>query len=208
MVPANKKEIALNNNSIIRLIKATDISQVLEINKPFVTLTTITPEYEIPHLEDFSREIKNTAGYYPVLVCEVNDVVIGYALAKKYRLAAGHQWSAETSIYVESGHQGSGVAKALYQALFNILKLQRIVNAFAGLVLPNTKSEVFHKNLGFKEVGIFDKGIYKLGNWHDIKWLQLSLNEHSKNPLLPKSIREVMETPMFKTILEQANNFS
>ncbi|KAA9037175.1 N-acetyltransferase family protein [Ginsengibacter hankyongi] len=207
MAPVNKNEIDLTNNPVIRLITATDIGQVLELYKPFVTLTTITPEYQVPHLEDFSREIKNTADYYPVLVCEVNNIVIGYTLAKRYRLAAGHQWSAETSIYVESRHQGRGVAKALYQALFNILKLQGIVNVFAGLVLPNTRSEVFHKNLGFQEVGIFYEGIYKLGNWHDVKWLQLSLNEHSKNPLPPKSIREVIETPMFKTILGQANNF-
>lgn len=57
------------------------------------------------------------------------------------RLSAGHQWSVETSIYVESEHDGKVDAKAIYQALFNILKLQGIVNVFAGLVLPNTKSE-------------------------------------------------------------------
>ncbi|KAA9038716.1 N-acetyltransferase family protein [Ginsengibacter hankyongi] len=159
----------MNSNRTIRLIKTADISQVLELYKPFVTLTTITPEYEILQFEAFSREIRNTTTYYPVLVCEINNIIIGYALAKRYRLAAGHQWSVETSIYVESGHHGKGVAKTLYQALFNILRLQGIVNVFAGLVLPNTRSEVFHKNLGFQEVGIFNNGIYKLGNWHEYK---------------------------------------
>lgn len=208
MGSANKNEIDLNNNPVIRLINSNDISQVLEVYKPFVALTTITPEYEIPNLDDFSRDIKNIAAYYPVLVCEVNDRIIGYTLAKKYRLAAGHQWSVESSIYVQPGYYGKGIAKALYRVLFDILKLQGIINVFAGLVLPNTRSEIFHQNLGFREVGIFEKGIYKIDNWHDVKWLQLSIQEHAKNPLSPRSIKDVMEAPMFKTILEQANNFN
>ena len=193
------------NNPIIRLIKTADISQVLEIYKPFVTLTTITPEHEIPDPTEFSKKIKNIAAYYPILVCEINDIIIDYTSAQRFRLAQGHQWSAETSIYVAPAYYGTGVAKTLYQTLFNILKLQDLINVFAGIVLPNARSEVFHKNLGFQQVGIFEKGIYKLGNWHDVKWLQLNLKEHYKNPLLPKSIKEVMHSTMFGAILKQAN---
>ena len=195
----------MKNNPIIRLIKTADISQVLEIYKPFVTLTTITPEHEIPDLIDFSKKIKKIATYYPVLVCEMNGIIIGYTFANRFRQAQGHQWSAETSIYLVPGYYGKGVAKTLYQTLFNILKLQDLINVFAGIVLPNARSEAFHKNLGFQEIGIFEKGIYKFGNWHDVKWSQLSVKEHSKNPLFPKSIKEVMHTTPFADILKQAN---
>lgn len=195
----------MKGNPIIRLIKTADINQVLEIYKPFVTSTTITAEHEIPDPTDFSKKIKKIAGYYPVLVYEMNDIIIGYTFAQRFRLAQGHQWSAETSIYLVSDYYGKGVAKALYQALFNILELQDLINVFAGIVLPNPRSETFHKNLGFQQVGIFEKGIYKLGNWHDVKWLQLTLKEHYKNPILPKSIKEVMHTTMFGAILRQAN---
>lgn len=196
----------MKNNPVIRLIKTADISKVLEIYKPFVTSTTITPEHHAPDLIFFSKKIKKIAAYYPVLICEVNDIIIGYAFANRFRLAQGHQWSAETSIYLVSAYNGKGIAKTLYQALFNILKLQDLINVFAGIVLPNARSEVFHKSLGFEEVGIFEKGIYKLGNWHDVKWLQLSLKDHSKNPLFPKSIKEVMHTTKFVAILKHANN--
>ena len=195
----------MKNNPVIRLIKTADIRQVLEIYKPFVTSTTITPEHEVPDLADFSKKIKKIAAYYPVLVCEVNDIIIGYTFANRYRLAHGHQWSAETTIYLSPHYYGKGVAKTLYQSLFNILKLQDVINVFAGIVLPNARSEAFHKNLGFQEVGIFEKGIYKLGSWHDVKWLQLSIKEHSKNPLSPKSIKEVKHTTAFVAILKQTN---
>ena len=195
----------MKNNPIIRLIKTADISKVFEIYKPFVTLTTITPEHEITDPADFSKKIKKIAAYYPVLVCEMNDIIVGYTFASRFRLAQGHQWSVETSIYLVSGYYGRGVAKTLYQTLFNILKLQNLINVFAGIVLPNARSEAFHKNLGFQEVGIFEKGIYKFGNWHDVKWSQLSLKEHSKNPLFPKSIKEVMHTTPFADILKRAS---
>ena len=95
--------------------------------------------------------------------------MIGYTFANRFRLAQGHQWSAETSVYLGPGYSGKGVAKTLYQALFNMLQLQDVINVFTAIVLPNARSEVFHKNLGFQEAGIFEKGIYKPGNWHDVK---------------------------------------
>jgi len=191
---------------IIRLIKSTDIPQVLEIYKPFIISTSITPEYNIPSLEHFSAKIKSIANYYPVLVCEANKKIIGYTFANKYRLAQGHQWSAETSIYLSPAYYGKGVAKTLYQALFEILKLQNYINVFAGIVLPNKRSEVFHETLGFQEIGIFKTGIYKLESWHDVKWFQLNLSEHIKDPPLPKLVEEIMHAAEFDAILKQAND--
>ncbi|MGH2564950.1 MAG: GNAT family N-acetyltransferase, partial [Ginsengibacter sp.] len=153
----------------IRLLKSENISEVLEIYKPFITSTSITPEYNIPTLEDFSAKIENIAWEYPFLVCEANSKIIGYAYANKFRPTQGHQWSAETSIYISSRYQGNKVARPLYEYLFAILKLQNYINVFAGIVLPNKRSEIFHEKLGFRNVGIFKAGIYKLDDWHDVK---------------------------------------
>lgn len=197
-----KKIIYMEIKRIIRLIKSTDIPEVLEIYEPFVMSTSITPEYDVESLQKFSTKIKSISDYYPVLVCEVNKKMVGYTYANKYRLAQGHLWSAESTIYLSPDYYGKGVAKNLYQSLFAILKLQNFINVFAGIVLPNKRSEMFHENLGFQKVGIFKKGIYKLGNWHDVKWFQLSLAEHIKNPVLPKSFKEVMNTIELENILK------
>ena len=189
-------------NPIIRLIKSTDIPEILEIYKPFVS-SSITPEYDLESLQEFSTKIKSIFEYYPVLVCEVNGKIVGYTYANKYRVAQGHLWSAESTIYLSPGYYGKGVAKNLYQSLFAILKLQNFINVFAGIVLPNKRSEMFHENSGFQKVGIFKKGIYKLGNWYDVKWFQLSLAEHIKYPGLPKSLKEIMNTTEFENILKQ-----
>ena len=182
----------MKETPIIRLVKNADIAEILKIYKPFIASTSFTPEYDIPNLQNFSARIESIMNYYPVLVCEVSNNIVGYAYAKKYRAAQGHLWSAESSIYVSPGYHGKWIATNLYKALFAILKLQNFINVFAGIVLPNERSEKFHKNLGFQEVGIFRKGIYKLGNWHDVKWYQLNLSDHVTNPTLPKSITEAM----------------
>ena len=200
-----KHEIYMKDVPIIRFIKNRDIPEVLEIYKPFIISSSITPEYDIPHMHRFSTKIKSIAKYYPVLVCEVNKKIIGYTYANKYRLAQGHLWTVESSIYLSPDYYGKGVAKNLYQALFAILKLQNFINVFAGIVLPNKRSEIFHENLGFQKVGIFNKGIYKLGSWHDVKWFQLNVAEHINNPPLPKSVKEVMDTTEFETILKKVN---
>lgn len=50
----------------------------MEIYKPFVTLTTTTPEHVIPDQINFKKRIKKTAAYYPILVCEAKDT--GYCV--------------------------------------------------------------------------------------------------------------------------------
>ncbi len=190
---------------IIRLVKSADFAAVLEIYKPFVTSTGITPEDEVPGLQEFSIKIDGLANNYPFLISEVNGKVTGYTFANNFRAAQGHKWSVEVSIYLSKDYYGKGVAAALYQSLFAILKLQNYINVFAGIVLPNQRSEVFHKNLGFQEVGTFKKGVYKLGNWHDVRWFQLNLTENCENPPFPKPVKEIIHTTEFETILKQAN---
>ncbi len=199
--------ISLENNPQIRLVTSNDIMDVLEIYKPFVTSTAITLEYDDAGLEDFLKKIDNITSEYPFLVCEAGNKIIGYTYANKYRFPKGHQWSAEISIYISSGYHGKGIAKILYETLFSILKLQNFINVFAGIVLPNIKSEEFHKKLNFQEAGIFKNGGYKLGNWHDVKWFQLNLSEHTYNPPLPKTIHQIIHTPEFETILKEANEY-
>jgi len=98
------------------------------------------------------------------------------------------------------------MAVVLYQTLFSLLRLQGYFNVYAGVGLPNKKSESFHQALGFEEIGIFKKVGYKLGNWHDTRWFQLHLANHPQNPPFPQKLADVKNTDAFRHIIEQANN--
>jgi phosphinothricin acetyltransferase len=66
----------------------------------------------------------------------------------KHRDRKGYQWCTEPSVYISEKYFGFGIANALYTALFDILKIQGYVNAYAVITLPNERSIAFIKNSG------------------------------------------------------------
>src|SRR5205823_4346286 len=89
------------------------------------------------------------------------------------------------SAYVRQDRHRRGVGRALYTRLFEILRRQGFVNAFAGITLPNPGSVGLHEAMGFEFIGVY-RGIgYKGGAWHDVGWYQLALQRRPDNPAPP-----------------------
>lgn len=195
----------MNNKYSIRLITANDASEVLAIYEHYVLNTIISFEYEAPTLEEYTQRIKTNTDDYPWLVCTYEDKIIGYAYASKHRYRTAYQWSPESTIYLANEAHGTGIARILYETLFDLLKLQGHFNVYAGVALPNEKSMRFHKAMCFEDIGIFKKVGYKHGNWHDTHWFQLFLTDHVLNPATPKKLYEVINHTDFQNILAMAN---
>jgi phosphinothricin acetyltransferase len=189
----------------IRLIDLNDAKATLEIYRPFVEKTVISFEYDVPDLQEWETRIKTNTAKYPWLVCEYNNEIIGYAYGSKHRYRTAYSWSAESTVYLSDKFHRMGIAKVLYETLVNLLKLQGYVNVYAGVTVPNEKSEAFHQALGFYEVGVFKKTGFKFGAWYDTRWFQLHLAEHSINPSKLKTLSEIQNTPAFEAILRSAN---
>jgi L-amino acid N-acyltransferase YncA len=195
----------MRNHSEIRLINESDAESVLEIYKPYVLNTIISFEYEAPSLDEYSKRIKTITSEYPWLVCVMDNKIVGYAYASTHRYRTAYQWSPESTIYLSPGFHRRGIARILYSTLFSILKLQGYYNVYAGVGLPNEKSEGFHKALGFEEIGVFKKIGYKFGNWHDTRWFQIQLTDHNLKPGVPKKTSEITGTSSYLEIISSAN---
>src|SRR5262249_15175766 len=154
----------------------------LEIYTPFIVHTTVSFEYEVPSVDEFSLRIKKYLQDYPWIVCEYKERIIGYAYASKHRNRTAYQWSVESSVYIHQDFHRKGIAKILYETLFELLRHQGILNAYAGIALPNDKSLHFHHACGFRDVGTYKKVGYKLGAWNDVLWLSFPLNEYPEFP--------------------------
>lgn len=74
------------------------------------------------------------------------------------------------------------MGRRLYEALFGVLRRQRLVSAFAAISLPNPASVALHEALGFQAVGVLRRAGYKLGGWRDVGWWQLALREPPDDP--------------------------
>ena len=187
--------------SSIRIANSEDAKAVLSIYSPFILQTGVTQETEVPAEDAFQQRIINTLKERPWLVCEIENEIAGFAYAGKHRERKGYQWCIEPSVYIDEKYYRYGIAKALYTALFEILKIQGFVNAYAVITLPNEKSVSFHKNFGFKHLTTYTRIGYKLGKWHDVDWWELQINAHQKFPESP-----LMFSDLDKGILDQILN--
>ena len=120
---------------------------------------------------------------YPWLVADDNDSVIGYAYAGAHRERAAYAWSAEVSVYVAETARRRGVARRLYQTLFDLLDRQGYRMAYAGITLPNPASVGFHEAMGFEPVGVYHNVGWKHGQWRDVGWWELVLGDNA--PAVP-----------------------
>lgn len=177
----------------IRPVKLSDAPAILAIYAPYITDSVITFEYDVPTVTEFTERIQNIQKQLPYLVAEVDGRVLGYAYASRHRDRIAYQWSVETSVYVHPNGHRQGIARQLYTTLFNLLRRQGYYNAYAGITLPNLKSEAFHQTMGFEPVGTFANIGYKFGAWHDVAWFQLTLQPHVVDPLPPTPARTTFE---------------
>ncbi len=49
--------------------------------------------------------------------------------------------------------------------------------------------------MGFEPVGTYRKVGYKRGEWHDVRWYQRRIGEHSKEPEPPIGLPDVRDSP-------------
>ena len=167
---------------IIRTATPKDAERLVVIYSYYVENTTVTFEYDVPTIEEFGQRIETTLMSFPYLVAEDNGIIKGYCYASPFKTRKAYSWSVETSIYVDKDSHGQGIGATLYNKLEQYLKMQNIINMYAGISYPNDDSEAFHKKSGYKKVAHFEKCGYKLGKWVDVIWMEKFIGEHTDNP--------------------------
>ena len=192
---------------MIRIATKDDAEGMLDIYAPFILNSGITQETEVPSIEDFQKRVQSNLKERPWLVCEINGEIAGYAYAGKHRDRKGYQWCVESSLYISEKYFSMGIAHALYAALFDILKLQGYVNAYAVITLPNERSIAFHKKFGFDHLTTYPKIGYKLGQWHDVGWMQYEVIPHNNDPKDPIKF-PVIDRSLVEQILIRASSLA
>ncbi len=177
--------------NVIRLANISDAENIYNIYKDIVENSTISFEYEIVSRYEIERRIQSVFNVYPWIICEVDGEFAGYAYANKHKERAAYKWSVDTSIYVDKKFYKKGIGKELYSKLFEILKSQGFINAYAGIALPNEASISLHKSFGFEIIGIYHKTGFKFGKWIDVSWWEKKIQKIPIQPIPTKLISEI-----------------
>ena len=189
----------------IRLIEQKDINDVRCIYAPYILNTAITFEYEVPAIEEFEARVLTTTQQFPYLICEIDDVIAGYAYATTQYERKAYQWNCELSVYIAPDYFGKHIATAFYHSLIELLKLQGYINVYARVNADNEASNHLHHSFGFHSVGISKNTGYKFGIWHDITTLQKQIGEYDLNPNPPISIHEIDKTKLPQIFVDAVN---
>jgi L-amino acid N-acyltransferase YncA len=109
----------------------------------------------------------------------------------------------ETSIYIDARVRRRGIGRALYAALFDFLRRQGYVNAYAGITLPNPASQRLHESMGFAPIGVYSRIGFKFGTWHDVAWFQLRLQEATVPVPEPTPAKGLFEESGVRSLLRE-----
>ena len=159
-----------------------DAEACAAIYAPHVEGSAVSFEETAPGAVEMARRIERYGTSHAWLVAEHEGRVVGYAYATAFNERPAYRWSASVSVYIADGARGSGVGRALYEALFARLRERGFRMACAGITLPNEPSMRLHESLGFGLVGINREIGWKQGAWHDVGWYQLELTPASEGP--------------------------
>ena len=185
----------------LRLAVSTDAAAIADIYGPFCESTPISFEVMAPTAQEIARRIDRITAQYPWLVLDDGGIVAGYAYASQHRERLAYQWSVDVAVYVRSEYRRLGVARALYAALLDLLRLQGYFKAYGGITLPNPASVALHESVGFKPIAVYRGVGYKLGTWHDVAWYGAELQPEQSAPDRPHPIGEFVESPSWREAL-------
>lgn len=167
---------------MIRQATSEDLLDILKIYNDAILHTTAVYAYEPQTLENRQAwyEQKMQEGY-PILVCEQDHRVVGFATFGPFRAWPAYQYSIEHSVYVDAASRKQGIGTALVKEIIAIAKEREYMTLIAGIDAENEKSIAMHKNFGFVHSGTIRKAGFKFNKWLDLAFYQLELNG-PKNP--------------------------
>lgn len=162
-----------------------DAAAVAAIYRPAIETTIASFEEPAPDASAMAVRMRDTLQRYPWLVAVDGDTVVGYACAAPHAERAGYRWSVNVSAYVDPAFHGRGIGRQLYDELLPVLRSQRLVNAYAGIALPNPASVALHESIGMRRIGIYERVGFKHGRWIGVAWYGLRLTDPEGTPPEP-----------------------
>lgn len=172
----------------IRDAKEADIPAITDIYNDAVTRTTAVWNDTVVDRANRIAWLRDRQGAgHPVLVAgSPGKDVLGYASFGDWRAWPGYRHTVEHSVYVRSDCHGQGLGQALMSALIVRARDCGKHVMVAGIEARNTGSIRLHEKLGFEHAGHMTEVGAKFGEWLDLIFMQLRLDDRRSPDVLRK----------------------
>ena len=111
----------------------------------------------------------------PIFVAEVGGEVAGWCSLSPWSPKRAYVTTVEESIYIDDAHRGEGLGGKLLTAAIDAARERGTHVVMAGVVACQEPSLALHRALGFEQTGLHPHMGFKLGEWHDVAYLQRAL---------------------------------
>lgn len=166
----------MTHQAQVRAAVAADAERICGIYNHYVLNSTITFEEFPVTPTQMANRIRNTqSASLPWLVSAVDDEILGYAYAHRWKERAAYRHSAEITVYVRHGLDRNGTGTQLYDRLLPTVKSCGMHAAIGGVALPNEASIKLHQKFGFEKVAHFKEVGFKFNRWIDVTYWQVIL---------------------------------
>ena len=171
----NSKHFNICQGSMIRQVRASDSSAIMDIYNEYILNSISTFEEQPIDAHEMKKRIEVVITKYPWLVYEENNELLGYAYATQWKSRIAYRHTAESTVYLKQEVMTRGIGTTLYKELIHQLRARGIHAVIGGISLPNAPSIGLHEKMGFEKIAHFKEVGFKFNKWIDVGYWQLLL---------------------------------
>ena len=156
----------------IRQATINDLDSITEIYNEAVTKTEATFDTETKTLEEQRKWFEDHGPKNPILIAELDGLIVGWASLSKYSDRCAYSDTAEISVYVMEEDQKKGVGRNLMEAILEEGEKGGLHTVIARITEGNESSVHLHKSMGFEHIGIMKEVGLKFGKRLDVHLME------------------------------------
>jgi phosphinothricin acetyltransferase len=156
----------------LRSARREDLDSITEIYNEAIIKTAATFDTEPKTVEDQKKWFDDHEAKNPILVAELNGVIVGWASLSKWSDRCAYSDTAEISLYIQEGHQGKGIGKYLIEAIVKEGEKTGLHTIIARITEGNESSLHLHRSVGFTHIGIMKEVGKKFDKRLDVHLMQ------------------------------------